>query len=170
MNQTASRLAVVSLLTVAGSAAAAGIFRCDVNGQTTYTDRPCSANSRPAQLPSLQTVPATPAQSGMADDWDRSTAKSKAQRDRADAAWLKRYHARKSRDEAVRKGLIEGRVVAGMTADQVERVLRRVPDRVTGDPRHPKRWIFLNGRGHRTVVTFEHDRVLKVVRRGASDE
>ncbi|MDE2148311.1 MAG: DUF4124 domain-containing protein [Gammaproteobacteria bacterium] len=167
---SASRLFPTLTFLLASFPAQSAVYHCQQDGHELYSDRPCSSQARPAQLPPLQTVPAGPAEKGMAEAWDRNTAKTKAARDDADRRWLIDYRARKAREAAIRKGLMEDRVVVGMTPDQVERVLRQTPDQVSGDPRHPKRWVFHNGRARSTTVTFERGRVSKVVYRGPRDE
>lgn len=158
-------LALVALVAHAGE-----IYRCEHGGQLTYSDRPCAPAARPAPLPPLQTVPAGPAQRGLADAWDRQTERARRARDRADSAWLKAYRDKKASEQAVRKGLIEERVVVGMTPDQVQQVLHQLPDRVSGDPGQPNRWVFYNGRARRTTVWFKRGRVSKIVYRGPRDE
>lgn len=144
---------------------AAEVYRCEQNGQVTYTDRPCAAGAQPAQLapPAAVVQPPRDGESKMAHDYDRDAERAQKARDRADAQWLKEHDQAKAKDERVRDALMHGEAAVGMTPDQVRRAL--------GDPlrtTHTKtryvseeRWIYETTDGRRTV-TFRDGEVVSV--------
>ncbi|MBX6420108.1 MAG: DUF4124 domain-containing protein [Nevskia sp.] len=144
----------IFIVTVAlfAASARAEIYRCEQNGQLTYTDRPCAHGAAPAQLPPINTVPAQPAPdaSALARQYDRDTARETAARKKARAQAAEAYAVKKAQQEAVRQALIEGRVVKGMTPDQVRTVLNE-PTRIENPGSARERWIYVNGRSRRTI-------------------
>lgn len=135
---------------MAAGGARAAVYRCTVGGKTVYTDQACRVGASAVKLPALQTVPAGLAEQDMAGQYDRRQKAAAQARKAADAAWLQRHAARKAQQAAIRKGLVEGRVVAGMSPAQVEQVLGS-PARRTGSAVAPKRWTYVNGRSRRVV-------------------
>lgn len=144
----------------------AAVYHCVQDGRQVYTDTPCTPDSQPASLPSLNRAdPATDA-GGLASQFDRQQNQTHRQRDRDDAAWLKTYQAEKARQAAVRKGLVDGRVVVGMTPEDVKHVLG-APTDALGSAAAPRRWSYRNGRARKTV-TFKNGRVSGIRRSGSA--
>jgi hypothetical protein len=133
----------------------AQIYRCDRDGAPLYTDHPCAPGAAPAQLPMLNSGGAADAgQNGLAQRFDAEAAQATAARDKADAAWLKHYRRGQARQASIRRGLMEGRVVKGMTRDQV-RSLLNAPDRVQGEDQPRERWTYAEPGRRRRTVTFK---------------
>lgn len=152
------------LLVAVGNAAQAAVYHCVRHGQQVYTDTPCAPEAKPAQLPTLNHAdPATDA-GGLARQFDRQQEQAHQARDRADDAWLRAYKARKARDARIRKGLVEGHIVEGMSPQDVESVLG-APTSISGTSARPRRLEYLNGKS-RSSVTFRNGRVSSVRKTG----
>jgi hypothetical protein len=138
------------ILLLACGAAQAAVYRCTVDGRTVYSDQPCSAGAEPAQLPPLNSA-AAGARADLAKQYDTETARENEARRKARAEALDQYADRKAQDEAIRKALMEDRVVKGMTREQVERVLN-LPERVENQGGEKETWIYrVEGRKRRTI-------------------
>jgi len=163
-----ARLVIMAGATLLGcslaGAARAAVYHCTVQGKSVYTDTPCAANAAPAQLPDLNRADPTHDPGGLVQRYDREQQRAQHARDVNDKAWLQRYHRQQARNAAIRKGLVDGEVVEGMTPDQVEQVLG-VPYGVLGSRRAPRRWTYRNGRARRSV-TFHNGRVSGYSHRG----
>lgn len=108
------------------SAVAAEVYRCEREGRTVYTDRPCSKGAKPAELPEINfvTTPgASKSNAALAKEWDERTQRDKQARARADAAWIKEHDEKQSAADRVRAGLMRRKVVKGMSPDQVREIL-----------------------------------------------
>ncbi len=140
------------LLFVAFSAQAE-VYRCEKDGQVIYTDQPCSETAQPKQLPRLQVVEPSEFEQRLAGEYDRKQAKDKKARDKANKEWLKHHKAKATDAERLKKARVQGKVVAGMSAEQV-RDLYGEPDDIKITARESgtsERWTFhLNG-GVQTV-------------------
>jgi hypothetical protein len=134
------------------AAAHAEIYRCEQDGQVTYTDRPCAAGAAPVPLAPINAISAPPAPGAqdLARQYDRRTARETAARQKARAQAAEDYAAKKARQDAIRKALIEGRVIEGMTPEQVRTVLNE-PTRIEGAGGANERWIYVDGRSRRTI-------------------
>jgi hypothetical protein len=110
------------------------IYKCHDGPSITYTDRPCHPDSAAAELPSLVvTAPPGRAERELARAHQERIAREAAERDRRDAEWVKQHNGRRDREERVRRAIVEGRVIKGMTMDEVRRALGE-PDQVaTGE-------------------------------------
>ena len=119
---------------IAGPAGAKPVYKCEEGGKVTFTDQPCSPDAAAATLPGLiVTQPPTQSQRELARSWDQRMVREAAERDRADAEWLKQHHGRKDRDLRVRKAMIGHTVIKGMTFAEVKQALGE-PDHVaSGD-------------------------------------
>ena len=147
------RLAI--LLTLSGLIACFGaraeVYRCQQDGRTVYTDHPCAANAEPAELPPVTTVAPAAHAKGLADQFDRETRKEAAATRRARAETAAQYEQQHARDQAIRKALVEHRVIKGMTPGDVRRVLH-APTRIENEGGVTERWIYDDGGQRRTVV------------------
>lgn len=128
----------------------AAVYQCSSGGHTRFTDQPCAKDAPEASLRALGSVPAAPAHDDLARGYDERTARDRETRDQASAEWIAEHDRRQQRSDAVRRGLVEGRVVPGMTPAQVESVLGVPARRVEADG-VPRRWTFINGRTRHTV-------------------
>ncbi len=148
-----SGAALAAVLLLAGTARAA-VYRCEQNGKITYTDQPCAAHAAPTALPELQRMDAGP-RADLAKQYDAEAARDAASRRKARAEASQKYAENKAQADAIRRGMVEGRVVKGMNRDQVEKILNE-PERVDGRDGARERWIYNEeGRRHRTI-TFEN--------------
>lgn len=150
-NPPMKTLAMASLTAWACSESVrAEVYRCVVHGRITYTDVACGAAAAPAVLPQLSTVQAGP-RADLAKQYDEDAARHNAAVRKARAADADEYTAKKSQAEAIRKGVVENRVVPGMTTTQVERILN-LPTQIDGQGGPHERWVYKNGRDQRTVI------------------
>lgn len=147
-------LSVTLMSAAVGPASAANVYRCGTPQAPVYSDRPCVAGAEPLVVP---------APNGMAPPRAPSTPKpDKAEADAArrlrqqNEAWLRDYAARREAEAALRKGVVESRVVPGMTPDQVERILNLPQARSQSGT--TERWTYRNGNSTRIVV-FRDGRV-----------
>lgn len=154
----------VMLLLAMGSTAQAAVYHCVRDGRQVYTDTPCTPEAQPAQLPSINRADPVTDPGGLAKQFDRQQEQAHQARDRADDVWLKAYEVKKARDARIRKGLVEGHVVEGMSPHDVERVLG-VPTSTLGTSARPRRWEYRNGKS-RSSVTFRNGRVIGVRKTG----
>ncbi|HEX7381605.1 MAG TPA: DUF4124 domain-containing protein [Nevskiaceae bacterium] len=141
---------LAAAVAVATPAADAAVYQCTAGGQTRFTDQPCLKDAPEATLPILGSVPAAPAGDDLARRYDERTARDRKTRDQASAEWIAEHERRRQQSDAVRRGLVEGRVVPGMTPAQVESVLG-VPARRVEANGVPRSWTFINGRTRHTV-------------------
>ena len=152
-NFAMSRLAI--LLALSGLLAAlptrADVYRCQQDGRTTYTDHPCAAGAEPAELPSVTTVAPAAHAKRLADQYDREAARAAGEQRRARIAEDERYQKQHAQDQAIRKALVEHRVIKGMTPADVRRVLHS-PSRIENEGGVSERWIYEDGGEHRTVT------------------
>ena len=157
---------LVSLQSV--PAGAQPVFKCEEKGQVTYTDQPCSAEARRQDLPPLVVVqPPGPAERQRAREYDARLASERAERDRADAEWLKQHRNRRDREQRVRKAILEHRVIKSMTMEEVKRALGE-PDHIdTGDSYGTAKetWTYLLDVERRTV-NFKDGEVTTTMRKG----
>ena len=139
------------------TAAEAAVYRCEQGGRTVYTDTPCAAGSEPIE----ERQPTTIAAGGEADlvsAYDERRERERDLRSTADAQWLRSHEDRKAAAERVRQGLVEGRVVAGMSAADVRHV-HGAPDAIeAGAGAGSERWVYRRGK-KREVVLFENGHV-----------
>lgn len=137
--------------------AEAAIYRCEQDGRTVYTDTPCAAASEPI----AERQPTTIAADGEADlaaAHDERRERERDLRSTADAQWLRLHEDRKAEAARIRQGLVEGRVVAGMSAADVRHV-RGAPDSIEpGAGAGGERWVYRRDR-RREVVEFENGHV-----------
>lgn len=137
--------------------AEAAVYRCEQGGRTVYTDTPCAAGSAPI----AERQPTSIAADGGADlaaAHDERRERELDSRSAADAQWLRLHEDRKAEAADVRQGLVEGRVVPGMSAADVRHV-RGAPDSIEpGAAAGGERWVYRRDR-KREIVQFEHGRV-----------
>ncbi len=123
-------------LQFAALAAQADIYRCEQNGRTVYTDRPCAGERIDPELATRAGAGDPAAQASRSRHeaaaktettrrWQQEDAAADAQQRKADAEWLAHYAKEKQIEDAFQRR----EVVAGMTRDQV-RLILGTPDRV----------------------------------------
>ncbi len=130
---------------------AAAVYRCDHNGKPVYTDKPCNNGAEQTPLPALTTIAPEPHAAKLSDQYDADVARRHKARDKADAEWLQQRQRSDTQAASIRKALIDGNVVKGMTSDQVQQVLN-LPARVEDPGGAHERWIYQNGRTRRTIT------------------
>lgn len=150
-------VSVVLLALVGLSVQASTVYRCEKDGHVTFTDRAC-AGAAPYLVPyeaSAPVVLAPPSnfERELARQYDQRLARNKSARDQADAKWLKDQKGLRDRAAAVRKAIIEHRVIVGMSTDEVKSALGE-PDRVQKSETHgtdKETWTYLDNGARRTV-------------------
>lgn len=161
---------VVAALLVASGASAGTppVYKCEEKGAITYTDQPCSAAARPHELPLATTIqPPGAAERERAREHDARIARERAERDRADGAWLEQHRNRRDRETRVRQAILEHRVIRSMTRDEVRQALGE-PDRIdSGDSYGTAKetWTYQLD-GERRTVNFKDGEVTTTSRKG----
>jgi hypothetical protein len=162
-------LLAVSLLSAAVSGTSRTVYKCEEAGTITYTDRPCSAGATAHELPGLIVAPPPSAsERALAARHDARLAAELADRDRADADWLKRHGEQRGREEKVRKAIIAHRAIKGMTVAEVRQALGD-PEQVGGGETFgtdKEAWTYRVG-GETRVVNFKNGEVLSTSTRHA---
>jgi hypothetical protein len=135
--------------------AADEIYRCQVDGATVFSDKPCGAAAERIDVPPPMIMPAGPKVDllGEAERRDQRAAERKA---KADAEWNAEYEARKAHEEKIRAARIADAIVTGMTPDEVRR-LRGDPVTVAtsqGGKSQRMTWSYLLDDGSRLHVKF----------------
>ncbi|HUR41085.1 MAG TPA: DUF4124 domain-containing protein [Verrucomicrobiae bacterium] len=145
------------------------IYKCDERGVITYTDRPCSPQAQRAELPALIVAQPPPrALLERAAAYDARQARDLAERERRDAEWLKAHGQKRQREDLVREAKVRGKVVKGMTPDEVRQALGE-PDGIdSGDSfgTEKQTWTYMDGKAKRTV-SFKDGAVTTTARKDA---
>lgn len=144
----------------------AAVFRCTEDGRALYTDRACRAGHPPHALPWVGVVPAGE-QADLAGEHDARRERTRASRQRDDAAWLEAHSDRQAHDRSMERAVREKRTAPGMSADQVRRALGR-PDSVKRDRKGGERWTYREGKTQRTV-RLEGGKVVGGARKAKKD-
>jgi len=162
---TSSLLALVPAAPTAGE-----IYRCtrQDGGAPLYTDTRCDAQAQPVPSRTPPTIAAYPAPD-LAARHDQRLQREHERRQALDARWLAEHHRAAALDQRIRQAVVEGRVVAGMSAAQVRQAWG-APDQVipqVGDGAPRERWVYRgdrDGTGTRSVQ-LEGNRVVGSGRR-----
>ena len=159
----AAAVAAAALGLIAPTPVLAEVYRCERDGVVRYTDKPCSSSARPIELRDPIVVPAGPSAdlSGAAEQRREA---QRSERDKADAAWVETYAARKGAEEAVRAGRVTATVVDGMSPADVRRIHGEptVVSRSRGGKADRETWSYSLDDGRRLHVTFTDGRVSAV--------
>lgn len=127
--------AFVLLASLSGPLAAA-VYKCTVNGKTTYTDQPCNAKAEPAALPPVTAVQSSNGED-LAKSRDERLAREKVARDKADGQFLEAHAAKTAQAKAVRAAIIDHRVIEGMTPSEVSSAIGPAEETLpNGSTRH----------------------------------
>ena len=164
------RIWILALL-LAGTTAEAAIYKCEVNGKTVMTDRPCAANAVPETVrdPNHMDAP-TPAAKRLAKEHDQRTAREAKELAKEDAAWVQAHDADSDKADRVRKGLVERKAVRGMTSGELRQALGE-PDSIsrTDTARGAtERWEYTLASGGTQAVTLSNGEVTAVLTKGKS--
>jgi len=134
----------------------AELFRCQKDGTTVFSDKPCAADAQAYNPKPIQVMPATKAPD-LAKQYDQRMTQTTNDRDQAHEAWNKDHQAKKQQEEAIRDARIARKVVAGMSQQDVRSML--------GDPQvtsHNENlgvvregWTYKNSDGSRSIVYFK---------------
>jgi hypothetical protein len=153
-------LSVIAMLPT--MARAAEVFRCEHDGKPTYTDTPCDADAQPISVAEPQTIQAGGG-TDLAKVYDERLARERRERVQADTRWLQQHDAARADELRVRNALVEGRVVSGMTQQQVRQLWGEPSDvQLQIDQNTSReRWVYQAQRGGlgRRTVSFENGRV-----------
>lgn len=141
----------------------AEVYRCERDGVVRYTDKPCEPAAKPIELRDPIVVPAGPSAdlSGAAEQRREA---QRSERDKADAAWVESYAARKEAEDAVRAGRVTATVVEGMSPADVRRIHGEptVMSRNRGGKADRETWSYSLDDGRRLHVTFTDGHVSSV--------
>jgi hypothetical protein len=115
---------IAMLLMLTAGAAQAAIYKCEVNGKTVMTDRPCAAHAQPERVlaPNSMEGPSA-AGKKLAQEYDRDVAAGRKARDQANKEWLKEHAAEDDKRERVRNGIVERKAVRGMSEGELRQAL-----------------------------------------------
>ena len=136
-------------------AAVAEVYRCTQDGHSVYTDRPCSAEAAPADLPPIHLTPAGKS-ADLAGEHDARIQRGRERRDAADAKFVQAEQARQAREKKIRAAIIDHRAEVGMSASELHSALG-APDARSGESGR-ERWTW-NENDHRLTVTLRDGRV-----------
>lgn len=158
----------IGVLSVAVSAGARPVYKCEEKGAITYTDQPCSTTADAHALPPVTVIQSPgPLERARARAHDENLAREQAERDRADAEWLKQHRNRRDREQRVRQAILGHKVIKSMTAAEVRQALGE-PDRIdSGDSYGTAKetWTYLLD-GERRTVNFKDGEVTTTMRKG----
>lgn len=112
------RQILLPVLVLLPLAAQAELFRCEKDGTTVFSDKPCSDKAEAYKPKPIQVVPATKA-ADLAKQYDERTAKAAKERDQANEAWNKEHQEKKQTEDRIRDARVKREVVAGMSQQQV---------------------------------------------------
>jgi len=136
--------------------ASAELFRCQKDGTTVFSDKPCAADAQAYTPKPIQVIPSIKTKD-LAKQYDERTAKAVKERDKANEAWNKEYQAKKEQEEKIRDARIEGKAVAGMSQQQVRDILGAPQVTSHNENRGVVRegWTYKNPDGSRSIVYFK---------------
>ena len=156
------RLFLALLLT--SSAAQAQVYKCEVKGRTTYTDKPCNKDAVPMDFSPLTRIDSTRGEKELAKDWDQRVARDKKARDKADKQWIEQHDAASEKAERIRKGRVENKIVKGMTQEQVREVAGEPDKQLTqeGKDVQVEIWSYKPDSGPQRTVSFKNGEVINV--------
>lgn len=146
---------LLPLLTLFALPTQAAVYKCTLNGQLQYSDKPCAREAQPATLPPLTEMDAAKP-SALSKQYDQSVAHDKKARDAADAAWVKAQQAEAKRAVQAREAIIHHRVHKGMTRSEVASAL--------GSPESSDalgRSTYRDGT-RQIIVSFENDHATRI--------
>ena len=141
--------AVLTLIWALPTVLRAEVYRCQVEGRTVFTDRPCAAGATPHDLPPLGRIPAGEA-SDLVEAYDERRSRARESRSRDNARWLEQYHDEKAQAERFEAAIRDHRTLKGMTPDHVRRALGS-PDEIDRGS-GTETWFYGIGKKRRTVV------------------
>lgn len=150
---TSLRFGLLPVLLLVAWPAAAGVYRCDRDGRPYYTDQPCNKTATPAPLPPLVELPRSRQDADLAKQYDTEARHEAQANKKARIESAERAQQAETQAAEIRRALIDGRVVKGMTRNEVERVLN-LPNRIEDEGSDHERWFYQDGRSRRTI-TFE---------------
>jgi hypothetical protein len=146
-------------------AATAQVYRCEVNGVTEYSDRPCAAQAERQDLPPISIIDEPADNRGL----ERSFAERQRREREAgqirreeDARWVREHDAREAEARRLREARVERRVTAGMDAAEVRRLLgepQRVVTQENKKGQRIERWTYQQPA---QTVTLEDGIVIRV--------
>ena len=136
--------------------ASAEVFRCQKDGTTVFTDKPCAEGTQAYNPKPLQVVPSVKVPD-LSKQFDQRVDKETKQRDQANEAWNKDHEAQNKQDETIRNARIDGKVVSGMSQEQVQSMLGKPQVSSHNENLGVVRegWTYKNPDGSRTLVYFK---------------
>jgi hypothetical protein len=161
-------IATALALTLLPLCATAQVFRCQKDGTTVFSDKPCAEDAQTyAPTQPLVVVPSDTRAADMAKQYDQRNAKDAQSRDKANEVWSKDHQAQKKQEEAFRDARMKRKAAVGMSQQQVRDLL--------GEPQITSRnenlgvvregWTYKNRDGSRTIVYFKDGVVSKITSR-----
>ncbi|WP_169577719.1 DUF4124 domain-containing protein [Sinimarinibacterium sp. CAU 1509] len=137
--------------------AADEVYRCQVDGATVFSDKPCGDSAERIDVPPPMILPPPSGPKvdllGEAERRDQRAAERKA---KADAEWTADYQARKEQEEKLRAARIADEIVTGMTPEDVRRMRGDPITVATSQSGKSQRmtWSYLLDDGSRLHVKF----------------
>ena len=157
-------LTAVALGALAAGAAHAEVYRCQKDGVTVFSDKPCARDAetyRPEHP--LQVIPhdAVPETALKPDD---KLERARRARDAEYARSNREYEAGKQEAARVRAGLAQGRVTIGMTAAQVRDLMGEplTTRRQKRKGRETEVWTFRQDDGSRLAISLHQGKVVSL--------
>ena len=157
--------AVLLLAGAPGAWAGAEVFRCQKDGVTVFTDKPCTDNAQTyAPRVPLVVVPRAAKAPDLAKQYDQRVQRETQQRDKADAAWSKDYEKRKQHDARLEKARAQGTVGVGMDQHEARSKLGEPTFTSHNENAGVTRdaWTYKHPDGSRTIVRFKDGVVTEV--------
>jgi hypothetical protein len=144
--------------------AAAGVYRCSVNGVLQFSDRPCKVGDVPIDLPAANVIEPTRESPSAAAREARSQTYQRA-RAEEDADWRRQHEADAARELRIREARVHGEAAVGMSAANVRAALGE-PGKKTRSQRSGKgeheTWTYADADGGRTTVVLDNGIVSRV--------
>ncbi|MGH8504554.1 MAG: DUF4124 domain-containing protein [Stenotrophobium sp.] len=152
------------LILLAAGAAHAEVYRCQKDGVTAFSDKPCAKDAEayrpvnPLQVIPHDTVPDTALKP------DDKLERERKARDAEYARSNHEYEASKHEAAQVRAGLAQGRVTVGMTAAQVRDLMGEplTTRRQKRKGRETEVWTFRQDDGSRLAVSLHAGKVVSL--------
>lgn len=147
-------LLMILLLPCAGDAGT--VYRCQQDGATVFSDRPCAPGAQPMALPEAVVIPAGP----RTDLLEAARQREQRERERGDqrreaeAQWQAQHAQEQAQIERVQRGRAQAQVVEGMTPADVRRI-HGEPTVISRDARgrsNRETWSYVLDEGRVTVV------------------
>lgn len=136
--------------------AMAQVYRCPQGKTTVFSDKPCDDKAEPYQAQRPVVIVPHEKAPDLAQQYDERLAREKKARDEENASWNRDYKARKAEEERLRKARLQRKVVQGMKADEVRRLMGEPVEISRDEDQKSTRetWTYLTDR-NKTQIYFK---------------